>query len=251
MVSVDELLSPDATCQTCGERDFSKETDILDVWFDAGVSHYAVLLKRKALGYPADVYLEGKDQHRGWFQSSLLTSLVIEGDACTKRFITHGFTVDGKGRKMSKSLGNVVSPQEMIEKIGTDCLRLWASSIDCQSEAVVSDVLVKNIQEVYRKVRNTARFMLSNLYDFNIRADAVPIDKMLPIDRYAVGQLFAFQQEVLLSYDQYDFTAVFHNFADYCSSDLSSFYLDIKVNRYRSLKRMSNYLLLSQTLNRL
>jgi len=230
-VSIDDLIGSETACHNCGAHDFRKETDILDVWFDSGISHSAVLLKRKALGYPADVYLEGKDQHRGWFQSSLLTSLVIEGEACMKRIITHGFTVDDKGRKMSKSLGNVISPQEMIEKIGTDCLRLWASSIDCQSEAVVSGVLIKNIQEVFRKVRNTARFMLSNLYDFNIKTDAVPVDKMLPIDRYALTQLFKFQQEVILSYDNYDFTAVFHKLADYCSSDLSSFYLDIIKDR--------------------
>ena len=229
-VKIDELISPEVTCG-CGDRHFRKETDILDVWFDSGVSHYAVLLKRKALGYPADVYLEGKDQTRGWFQSSLLTSMVIEKKPCMKTIVTHGFTVDQKGRKMSKSLGNVISPDEIMNKIGTDGLRLWVSSIDVKGEAIVSDILLKNVQEVYRKIRNTARFLLSNLYDFNITQDALELEQMLPIDRYALEQLFTFNEEVLIAYNEYDFTAVFHKFADYCSVDLSSFYLDIIKDR--------------------
>jgi len=230
-VNIEDVISSDVTCTHCGAHDFSKETDILDVWFDSGVSHYAVLKKRDALGYPADLYLEGKDQHRGWFQSSLLTSLVIETQACMKEIITHGFTVDDKGRKMSKSLGNVVSPDQLIDKLGTDGLRLWAASIDLQGEAVVSETLIKNVQQVFRKVRNTLRFLLSNLYDFDIKKDAVELDNMLPIDMYAMEQLFQFNQEIILSYNNCDFTAVFHKLADYCSVELSSFYLDIIKDR--------------------
>jgi len=230
-VEVASLISPDVTCEQCGKHNFSKEEDILDVWFDSGVSHFAVLTKNKELGYPADLYLEGKDQHRGWFQSSLLTSLVLHDNACTKQILTHGFTVDAKGKKMSKSLGNVVSPQELIEKLGTDGLRLWTASIDLQGEAVVSNTLVKNIQEVFRKVRNTLRFLLSNVYDFDIEKDAVNLGNMLPIDFYALEKLFQVNGEILLRYDNYDFTAVFHKLADYCSVELSSFYLDIIKDR--------------------
>jgi len=230
-VTVDELISKDVTCKNCGEHNFSKETDILDVWFDSGVSHFAVLKQREDLSYPADLYIEGKDQHRGWFQSSLLTSLVLEKKACMKFIVTHGFTVDKKGIKMSKSLGNVILPQEMIDKLGTDGLRLWVSSIDCQGEAVVSDILIKNIQQVFRKVRNTLRFLLSNLYDFDVKKDALPLEDMLPIDKYAIEYLFKINKEIIVSYDNYDFTAVFHKLADYCSVDLSSFYLDIIKDR--------------------
>jgi len=230
-VSIDQLISTQVTCENCGEHDFSKEKDILDVWFDSGISHFAVLQKNKSLEYPADLYLEGKDQHRGWFQSSLLTSLVIEGEPCMRKILTHGFTVDKKGRKMSKSLGNVVATDEIIGKLGTDGLRFWVASIDCKGEAVVSDTLMKNVQEVYRRIRNTLRFLLSNLYDFDIEKDAVDIHKLLPIDRYALGQLTKFNQEILLSYEAYDFTAVFHKLADYCAVDLSSFYLDIIKDR--------------------
>ena len=231
MVAVDELISQDVVCKNCGERDFSKETDILDVWFDSGVSHFAVLKQREGLSYPADLYIEGKDQHRGWFQSSILTSLVLEKYACTKFIVTHGFTVDAKGIKMSKSLGNVMLPEQMIEKLGTDGLRLWVSSIDCQGEAVVSDALIKNIQQVFRKVRNTLRFLLSNLYDFDVKKDALSLEDLLAIDKYAIEQLFKVNKDIIVSYDNYDFTAVFHKLADYCSVDLSSFYLDIIKDR--------------------
>jgi isoleucyl-tRNA synthetase len=230
-VKLDELISKNIVCKSCGARDFSKETDILDVWFDSGVSHYAVLSKRKDLGYPADLYLEGKDQHRGWFQSSLLTSLVLQSEPCMKFIVTHGFTVDKNGVKMSKSIGNVVSPKEIIDKLGTDGLRMWVASIDCQGEAVVSDNLIKNVQEVFRKIRNTARFLLSNLYDFDINRDAIEIDKMLLIDKYALEQLYKLNEEIIISYDKFDFTAVFHKLGDYVTTDLSSFYLDIIKDR--------------------
>ena len=226
-VSMADLGVADLKCPSCGAQSFKKEHDILDVWFDSGISHFAVLLNNPELGYPADLYLEGKDQHRGWFQSSLLTSMALEGTPSTKMIITHGFTVDAKGHKMSKSVGNVVAPQEMIDKLGTDGLRLWASSIDFSSEAVVSDILIRNVQEVFRKVRNTCRFLLSNLYDFDSTTDAIPLSKMRMIDQYALQELFEFNYAVLDAYDQYDFTAVFHKLSDYCSVNVSMFYLEI------------------------
>ncbi len=218
-------------CSNCSSNDFKKETDILDVWFDSGVSHYAVLKQNKNLAFPADMYLEGKDQHRGWFQSSLLTSLALNKKACMKIIVTHGFTVDESGKKMSKSLGNVVSPDQMADQLGTDGLRMWASSIDIEGEAVVSPILLRNIQEVFRKVRNTCRFLISNLYDFDIAKDAVPVEKMLPIDRLALEQLCQVNQNIINNYENYEFTNVFHKFGDYCSVELSSFYLDIIKDR--------------------
>lgn len=227
-VAVEELAKS-ITCSSCNGTNFKKEQDILDVWFDSGVSHYAVLQKQNQ--FPADMYLEGKDQHRGWFQSSLLTSMVLEDTPAMKTIMTHGFTVDEKGRKMSKSLGNVVKPDEIIEKLGTDGLRLWASIVDCGSEAVVSDVLLKNVQQVLRKIRNTARFLLSNLYDFDINKDAIDFNELLVIDKYALQQLHALNTKVIGLYNEYNFTAIAHALADYCAVDLSSFYLDIVKDR--------------------
>jgi isoleucyl-tRNA synthetase len=229
--TVKELLPKDYACSTCRGTSFKKENDILDVWFDSGVSHYAVLEQNPALAFPANMYLEGKDQHRGWFQSSLLTSVVLEDKAPMKEIVTHGFTVDAQGRKMSKSLGNVVNPQQMIDDLGTDGLRLWASSIDISGEAVVSKIMLDNIKEVFRKVRNTSRFLLSNLYDFDIQKDAMPLDQLLLIDQYALQELFELNVRVINAYAEYDFTAVAHMMGDYCSVQLSSFYLDIIKDR--------------------
>jgi len=235
-ISVDQLLqSHNAKCTKCGSADFRKETDILDVWFDSGVSHYAVL-KNKAdsyplLSYPADMYAEGRDQARGWFQSSLLTSMAIEGQPCTKAILTHGYTADETGEKMSKSVGNVVAPIDVINQFGTDILRLWVSSIDYTDDAIMSDVLLKNVQEVYRKIRNTARFLLSNLNDFDIEADAIELEKLYPIDQYALRSLYFFDIDVHKAYKECDFTAVFHRLTDYCATDLSSLYLDIIKDR--------------------
>ncbi len=230
-MSVEELLPDDFVCPQCASADFKKEYDILDVWFDSGISHYAVLNKRSGLKYPADLYLEGKDQHRGWFQSSLLTSMLLEKEPFTKMLYTHGYTVDAKGRKMSKSLGNVVTPQEVIDKVGTDGLRLWVATIDAGSDAPLSDVLLKNVQEVVRKVRNTCRFLLSNLYDFDITQDAVLFDEMRMIDQYALIRLAEFNEQVKYYYATMDYTAVFHALADYCTTELSSYYLDIIKDR--------------------
>lgn len=231
-VSVEELLQNiSVNCPECESNSFVKETDILDVWFDAGVSHFAVLYDNPALSYPADMYAEGIDQHRGWFQSSLLTSVALEGAPSMKMILTHGYTVDDKGHKMSKSLGNVVAPQEIIDKIGTDGLRLWTSSADRGSDPSVSDALLRNVSEVFRKVRNTCRFLLSNLDDFDIENDAVPLEKMLLIDRYALEQLFQANVDIQAAYAEFDMTSVFHKLADYCAKDLSSLYLDVIKDR--------------------
>jgi len=218
-------------CPDCCTKNFIKEKDILDVWFDSGVSHFAVLEKNLALRFPADLYLEGIDQHRGWFQSSLLTSLVLEKRPCTRAFLTHGFTVDERGQKMSKSIGNVIAPDNIIAQLGTDGLRLWASSINYEGDAVISEKLLSNVSEVYRKIRNTCRFLLSNLYDFKNDTDAIPLDQMLVLDQYALDNLFELHRTVRSAYQAADFTGVYHALADYCSVKLSSFYLDIIKDR--------------------
>ena len=227
-VPVAELKPDGLTCVSCGYGEFVKEKDILDVWFDSGISHYAVLHDGE-LAYPADFYFEGKDQHRGWFQSSLLTSLVIENEPCTKGIITHGYTVDAKGRKMSKSLGNVVAPHEIIDKLGTDGLRLWVASIDL-NDAVVSEVVFENVKEVLRKIRVTCRFMLSNLYDFT-EQDLLPFADLLPLDKYAISRLLELNDNVKKAYNEVKYTTVFHQIAAYCAEDLSAVYLDVIKDR--------------------
>jgi len=236
-----ETITEHFECKACKSTMFKKEHDILDVWFDSGISHYAVLMQRPELGFPADMYLEGKDQHRGWFQSSLLTSMILNKKPSTKILVTHGFTVDAQGRKMSKSLGNVMAPQEIMNKLGTDGLRLWVSSIDCSSEAVVSPALLQNIQEVFRKIRNTCRFLVSVLYDFDIDADGIELANLHVVDQYALQELFRHNNSCINYYKKFDFTALFHTIGDYCSVQLSSFYLDIVKDRlYVSAKKSKN-----------
>ncbi len=230
-VALEAVVPTNFACPSCKAHAWRKETDILDVWFDSGVSHYAVLKQRSELHFPADIYAEGKDQHRGWFQSSLLTSIALNNETCTRAILTHGFTVDAKGRKMSKSLGNGVEPQEMIDQLGTDGLRLWVASVDYSGDLVISDVLLRNVQEVFRKIRNTCRFLLSNLYDFDITKDAVPCEQLSMIDQHALIELFQLNYAVLEGYKVYDFTAVVHQLGDYCTVDLSSFYLDVVKDR--------------------
>ncbi|MFI5332936.1 MAG: isoleucine--tRNA ligase [Candidatus Babeliales bacterium] len=243
-VEVEQLLPKGFACPLCTTTVFKKEYDILDVWFDSGISHYAVLRKNPELQFPADMYIEGKDQHRGWFQSSLLTALVIEGVAPMRTIVTHGYTVDAQGRKMSKSLGNGVDPQDIINQLGTDGLRLWASSIDNSGDVVVSDVLLKNVGQVAQKIRNTCRFLLQNLYDYDHTRDAVPFDQLLLIDRHALEQLVDVQATVMRNYANVDFTGIFHVLGDYCAVDLSAAYLDIikdrlYVEKAAGLKRRS------------
>lgn len=229
VVDIADVMSQ--SCRACGSNNFKKEADILDVWFDSGVSHFAMLSEGVDIAYPADMYLEGKDQHRGWFQSSLLTSLALHDKPSMKEIVTHGFTVDEKGRKMSKSIGNVVTPDEIIAKIGLDGLRLWTASNDYDSDPIVSENLMNNVAEVYRKIRNTCRGLLLNLYDFDSSKDCVSLDRMLLIDQYALVQLHAVNMSVQQAYKDRKTTAVFHELADYCVKDISSLYLDIVKDR--------------------
>lgn len=230
-VEISDIVPAGFSCTSCNGTTWKKERDILDVWFDSGISHYAVLYNNPALAYPADLYLEGIDQHRGWFQSSWLMSMVLEEKPCMKAIMTHGFTVDAKGQKMSKSLGNVIAPQEIIDQLGTDGLRLWVASIGNDGDAVVSDVLLKNVAEVYRKIRNTARFLLQNIYDYDHVRDAIALENLTPIDQYALTQLHLLNNDIIMRYHQGDLTAVFHELADYCAGELSAFYLDIIKDR--------------------
>ncbi len=224
-------LTHNARCARCGSCEFKKEQAILDVWFDSGISHYAVLKQFAELAFPADIYCEARDQARGWFQSSLLTSMALEGQACVRTIVTHGYTVDEKGQKMSKSVGNVIAPQEIINEFGVEVLRLWVASLDYADDLTVSRALFANVQEVYRKIRNTARFLLANLYDFSLESDAIDFDKLLLIDAYALHNLFLLHNDVRAAYERIDFTAVFHRLTDYCTNELSALYLDIIKDR--------------------
>ncbi|MCM3710006.1 isoleucine--tRNA ligase [Sporosarcina luteola] len=206
---------------------FSKETDIMDVWFDSGSTHQGVLVERDDLVYPADLYLEGSDQYRGWFNSSLTTSVAINGIAPYKGLLSHGFTLDGEGRKMSKSLGNVIVPSKVMNQLGADILRLWVSSVDYTADVRVSDSNFKQVSEVYRKIRNTLRFLHGNVADFNPTADRVAFEDMRPIDQYVYAKLQDLIKDVLDAYEKYEFAGVYHAVNNFCTGELSSFYLDI------------------------
>lgn len=209
--------------------------DILDVWFDSGVSHFAVLDQRPELSRPADLYLEGSDQHRGWFQSSLLTSVAMHGQAPYRQVLTHGFTVDAHGRKMSKSQGNVVAPQQIMNTLGADILRLWVAAADYRQEMNVSDEILKRVADAYRRIRNTARFLLGNLNDFDPDSDALPFDQLLPLDRYAVDLAAQLQNEVADSYKNYRYLNIYQGVHHFCSIDMGAFYLDIIKDRLYTL----------------
>ena len=211
--------------------EYKKVTDTLDVWFDSGATHYAVLRHRDDLSYPADLYLEGSDQHRGWFQSSLLTGCAIDGRAPYEALLTHGFVVDGNGHKMSKSKGNVIAPQKVMDTYGADILRLWVASTDYSGELTISDEILKRVVESYRRIRNTLRFLLANLADFDASKDMLPVAQWLEIDRYALAMTQALQTEMLAAYDRYEFHVVAQKFVGFCSEDLRGFYLDILKDR--------------------
>ena len=210
---------------------YTKVTDTLDVWFDSGVTHYSVLDRRDELQSPADIYVEGSDQHRGWFQSSLKTGIATKGVPPYKQLLTHGFTVDANGRKMSKSLGNVIAPQKVFNSLGADILRLWVSATDYTAEMTVSDEILKRTADSYRRIRNTARFLLSNLSGFNPETDIVEWDDMLSLDRWAVDRALKLQQEVIEAYDSYNFLNVYQKVHHFCALDLGGFYLDIIKDR--------------------
>jgi isoleucyl-tRNA synthetase len=224
------LLPEGFRCPSCGGGEFEKEKDILDVWFDSGSSHAAVLAERPGLRWPADVYLEGSDQHRGWFHSSLLVGVGTRGKAPYRQVITHGFTVDGEGRKMSKSLGNVVEPQKVIERFGAEILRLWVSMVDYREDMPISDEMFGRLAEAYRKIRNTCRYVISNLYDFDPARDQVDEDDLDELDRYALASHRAMVASVLDAYEQFQFHIVYHELVGYCAA-FSSEYLDILKDR--------------------
>ncbi len=218
---------PDGYTCACGNDSFRKEFDILDVWFDSGSSHIAVAKQREELGLPVDLYMEGHDQHRGWFQSSLLIGTAIEGGAPYKRVITHGFVVDEQGRKMSKSVGNVVSPQEIIKDQGADILRLWVAMINYRDDMGIGKEIVSRISESYRKIRNTARFLLANLSDFDPATDAVPVDQLEEIDRWILWRATKTFNQCRAAYERYEFHTVYHRLLDLCTVDISAIYLDV------------------------
>ena len=212
-------------------KDYEKTTDTLDVWFDSGVSHYAVLKASDYLSDVADMYLEGSDQHRGWFQSSLLTSCAINERAPYKQVLTHGFTVDQNGHKMSKSLGNVIPPQKVVNSLGADILRLWIGSTDYSGEMTVSDEILNRSADSYRRIRNTMRFMLANMQGFDPKNDLVDINNMLVLDRWIVSKTHDLQQQVINEYDNYNFHFVMKAILNFCTNDLGGFYLDIIKDR--------------------
>lgn len=219
-----ELLGDEA-------EQYSKVTDTLDVWFDSGVTHYSVIDQRDELSFPADLYLEGSDQHRGWFQSSLKTSIAIRGVPPYKGVLTHGFTVDGDGRKMSKSLGNVVSPQKVMDTLGADIIRLWVAATDYTGEMTVSDEILKRVADSYRRIRNTARFMLANLNGFDPAKDMVPSSEMIALDRWIVDRAAQLQKDLDVAYGEYQFHTVNQKIQNFCSVDLGGFYLDVIKDR--------------------
>ena len=230
-----ELMPAGYTCAHCGADHFTKETDIMDVWFDSGSSHMAVLETYPDLRWPADMYLEGSDQHRGWFNSSLSTAVAVKGTAPYRQVLTHGFVVDEKGRKMSKSLGNVVDPLKMIKELGADILRLWIASADYRTDVSVSENIIRQSAEAYRKIRNTCRFILGNLYDFDYEKDQVPYESLSELDRWALMKSEKLLRRVTQAYREYEFHTVFHSIHNFCTVDISNIYFDVlKDNLYCS-----------------
>ena len=224
-----ELLGDDAA-------NYDKVTDTLDVWFDSGVTHHAVLKRRNDLSYPADLYLEGSDQHRGWFQSSLLTAVAINGDAPYKSVLTHGFTVDAKWHKMSKSQGNGVDPNKVAKTMGADILRLWIASADYRYEMTYSDEVLKRTADAYRRIRNTARFLLANMSGFNPANDMLVPSEMIALDRWVIERTAQLQEELKEAYDRYDFHHIVQKVQNFCSVEMGSFYLDVIKDRQYTTK---------------
>ncbi|KUJ00471.1 isoleucine--tRNA ligase [Vibrio sp. MEBiC08052] len=229
-LDVAELLGDEA-------EQYEKVLDTLDVWFDSGVTHYSVVDSREEFhGAEADMYLEGSDQHRGWFQSSLISSIAMKDKAPYREVLTHGFTVDGQGRKMSKSIGNTIAPKDVINKLGADILRLWVASTDYTGEVAVSDEILKRSADAYRRIRNTSRFFLANLNGFNPASDIVPMEEMVALDRWAVARALATQKEIIKAYDAYNTHAVVQRLMHFCSVEMGSFYLDVIKDRQYTAK---------------
>jgi isoleucyl-tRNA synthetase len=233
------LLPEGTKCPKCGASSFEKEMDILDVWFDSGVSHAAVLEPNPKLASPADMYLEGSDQHRGWFHSSLLESVGTRGRAPYRNVLTHGFVVDGNGRKMSKSVGNVVAPEEVIKKYGAEILRLWVAAQDYRDDIRISPEILTRLSEAYRRIRNTSRYILGNIHDFDPAADSIEPAAMPEIDRWALHQLELLKEKVLACYGDYEFHVIYHAVNGFCTVEMSSFYLDILKDRVYTSKTAS------------
>jgi len=216
--------------------DYEKANDILDVWLDSGLTHYCVLAARKELEVPAALYLEGSDQHRGWFQSSLLTGVALNGEAPYKGVLTHGFTVDAEGRKMSKSVGNVVSPQKVVNSVGADILRLWVAATDYRREIAVSDEILKRTADAFRRMRNTLRFLVSNLYDFDPQRDAVDTGELLALDRWLIARASDLGASIETAYDRYDFHLIYQRVHNFCVTELGALFLDITKDRLYTMQ---------------
>ena len=229
--SLESLFGDLAKCDHCGSHNVEKDSNILDVWFDSGVSHMSVLNERFGLSWPCDMYLEGSDQHRGWFQSSLLTATALKGQAPYKQVLTHGFTLDGEGRKMSKSLGNTIAPKEVCDEFGADILRLWVASTDYRNDVRISKNILKSLSETYRRIRNTARFLLGNLHDFNPGENALPYEKLLSMDKWILDRLHRIIARVYEAFEDYEFHVPVSLIHSFCVNELSSFYLDISKDR--------------------
>ena len=243
--SAAELLPPGTACAKCGGASFEKERDILDVWFESGVSYAAVLKPRK--WWPADLYLEGSDQHRGWFHSALLAGVTTDRRAPYKAVLTHGFVVDGQGKKMSKSAGNVVAPQDVIKQSGAEILRLWVAAQDYREDLRISQEILNHLIEAYRKIRNTSRFLLSNLYDFDPSEHRVPYEQLPELDRWALMRLGELITRVRKAYEDCEFHTIFHALNNFCSVDLSAVYLDILKDRLYTFRADSSLRRGSQT----
>ena len=228
--STDEFLGKGFRCPVCKRDKFIKEEDIIDVWFDSGVSHQAVLARNKILNFPASLYLEGSDQHRGWFQTSLLTSIPLKGRPPYKKVLTHGFVVDGEGRKMSKSRGNVISPQQVIEEYGAEILRLWVASCDYTDDVRISSQILTGISDAYRKIRNTLRFLIGNLYDFTPEKK-VRYSQLWEMDRWALSSLARLLTDVTYNFEQFNYFKIFRRLYNFCVNEMSSFYLDVLKDR--------------------
>ncbi|MCM8785478.1 MAG: isoleucine--tRNA ligase [Candidatus Omnitrophica bacterium] len=251
--SEEEILPEDFKCPFCGNKSFKKELDILDVWFDSGVSHLAVLKEENNLKWPSDLYLEGSDQHRGWFQTSLIVSCGIFNSAPYRNVLTHGFVVDGEGRKMSKSLGNVITPEQIIKNYGAEILRLWSVSENYQEDIRISDEIIKNIVKSYRVIRNTIRFLLGNIYDYK-KEDEIPYDKLFEVDKLAIEKLKVLIKKVTEYYENFAFNKAFEEIYNFCNIFLSSFYLDYLKDRLytyskNSIERKAGQTVLNKILN--
>ncbi len=227
----EKIMPEGASCEKCGSASFTKDPNILDVWFDSGVSHAAVLAERDGLSRPADLYLEGSDQHRGWFHSALLTSVGRTDAAPYKSVLTHGFVVDSQGKKMSKSVGNVVAPKKVIDQYGAEILRLWVAASDYRDDIRISDNIIKQLSDAYRRVRNTCRYMLGNLSDFDPARDTVPYEALTELDKFTLHKLHKLLEKAEKSYETYEFHTIYHSLYNFCTLDLSAFYLDIVKDR--------------------